>query len=86
MAWVNKALLASLESTGSCEVLFEGAAHMNFSDINHLPGVSFMGITGQIDPQFMHQSSNQQILGFFDHHFNGAALPAQVDGLEIIRY
>ncbi|WP_198158439.1 alpha/beta hydrolase family protein [Enterovibrio coralii] len=84
MAWVNKTLLASLASEGNCEVLFKGAAHMNFSDVNHLPGVSFVGLTGQIDPKFMHQASNRQILGFFDHHFKGTPLPGSVDGVEVV--
>ncbi|CZF77484.1 Alpha/beta hydrolase family protein [Grimontia celer] len=86
MAWVNQTLLEEHAPKGSCEALFTGATHMNFSDLNHLPGVSFMGLTGTIDSSLMHNASNQLLLGYFGQHLTGKRTLGDIKGVDLVLY
>ncbi|MEZ8129550.1 alpha/beta hydrolase family protein [Enterovibrio norvegicus] len=86
MAWINQTLFETKAVSGSCEVLFVGAAHLNFSDLNHLPVGELLGLTGSIDADVMHQSSNQLLLSYFGHHLKGTPQVNDIEGVQMVVY
>ncbi|PMN95248.1 alpha/beta hydrolase family protein [Enterovibrio norvegicus] len=86
MAWINQTLFETKAVSGSCEVLFVGAAHLNFSDLNHLPVGELLGLTGSIDADVMHQSSNQLLLSYFGHHLKGTPQVNDIEGVKMVVY
>ncbi len=57
---------------GSCGASLRGAAHANFSDMNHWPVMA--RALGSIDRAEMTRVLREMTLGFFDHHLKGQPL------------
>ena len=66
-SWVHQQVA---KKTRGCEARFEGAAHMNFADLNAIWPLKYIGILGSIDNQVMAQNQKTLLLGFFNQHLN----------------
>ena len=82
-SWANQQVA---KSVAGCEVVFDGAAHMNFSDLNEMSFLRWLNLLGPIDGTKMRNNLNSSLLSFFDQHLrNGAAMP-KLDGTEMIQH
>jgi acetyl esterase/lipase len=48
---------------------FEGASHMNFTDLNHVTPLKWTGVLGPVDNKVFWQSLNDAVLNFFNQQF-----------------
>ena len=82
-SWANQQVA---KSVAGCETVFDGAAHMNFSDLNEMSFLRWLNLLGPIDGTKMRNNLNASLLSFFDQHLrNGAAMP-KLDGTEMIQH
>jgi len=84
-SWMDQQV-AKANSGGGCEAVFTGAAHMNFSVLNHLPPLKYVGILGSIDSEVMHNASNALLVQFFNQHLRGGPSLQAPDGVELRAY
>jgi predicted dienelactone hydrolase len=83
MSWVNQQIA---KATNGCELVFDGAAHMNFSDLNEISVLKFFGMLGPVDSQIMRNSLNQSLVEFFDSTLRKQGEMTQVEGTELIQH
>ncbi|OLQ70538.1 hypothetical protein BIT28_27365 [Photobacterium proteolyticum] len=84
-SWMDQQV-AKANSGGGCEAVFTGAAHMNFSILNHLPYLKYAGILGSIDSEVMHNASNAMLVQFFDQHLRQGPEMIAPAGIELRIY
>ncbi|GAB3514762.1 alpha/beta hydrolase family protein [Photobacterium alginatilyticum] len=84
-SWMDQQV-AKANSGGGCEAVFTGAAHMNFSILNHLPYLKYAGILGSIDSKVMHNASNALLVQFFDQHLRQGPEMIAPAGVELRIY
>lgn len=83
MSWVNQQIA---KSTNGCELVFDGAAHMNFSDLNEISFLKFFGMLGPVDHQVMRNSLNQSLVEFFNSTLRNQGEMTQVEGTELMQH
>lgn len=82
-AWMNQQVA---KVVAGCERTFNGASHMNFSDLNEITFLKWMGQLGPIDNKLMRESLNQSLLQFFNQHLLGKGESANLEGTELIQH
>jgi len=82
-SWINRQVAIA---TNGCERRFKGAAHMNFSDLNEITIMKWLGQLGPIDNLQMRNNLNQSLLQFFNLHLRGTGEMTKLDGTELIQH
>jgi pimeloyl-ACP methyl ester carboxylesterase len=82
-AWMNQQLAIALNG---CERTFNSASHMNFSDLNEIKFLKWLGQLGPIDNKLMRESLNQSLLQFFNQHLLGIGESTNLEGTELIQH
>ncbi|EAR10718.1 carboxylic ester hydrolase [Reinekea blandensis] len=57
------------------ERTFTGAAHMNFTDLNHVPPLKWAGLLGSVDGKVFWNELNQDILTYYRQHLSTITEP-----------
>jgi len=82
-SWANQQVAIA---TNGCERTFLGASHMNFSDLNEIKIMKWLGQLGSIDNTKMRENLNQSLLQFFNLHLRGTGEIANLDGTKLIQH
>lgn len=82
-SWINQQVA---KATNGCERTFIGAAHMNFSDLNEITVMKWLGQLGPIQSVLMRNNLNQSLLQFFNLHLRGSGEIAKLEGTELIQH
>ncbi|AVX04051.1 hypothetical protein MXMO3_01521 [Maritalea myrionectae] len=83
MSWVNQQIA---KSTNGCELVFDGAAHMNFSDLNEISFLKFFGMLGPVDHQVMRNSLNHSLVEFFNSTLRNQGEMTEVEGTTLVQH
>lgn len=83
MSWVNRPVA---QKVGGCELVFDGAAHMNFSDLNEISILKFFGMLGPIDTALMRDSLNQSLVEFFNSSLRNQGKMTEVEGTNLVQH
>lgn len=82
-AWINQQVA---KAVAGCERTFLGAAHMNFSDLNEIFFLSWLGQLGPINHIQMRDSLNASLVQFFDQHLLGKGESTELEGTEFVQH
>ncbi|MCZ4272681.1 chlorophyllase/cutinase-like alpha/beta fold protein [Maritalea porphyrae] len=82
-SWANRQIAIA---THGCERTFKGASHMNFSDLNEIKMMKWLGQLGPIDNIAMREHLNASLLQFFNLHLRGTGEIAKLAGTELIQH
>jgi len=82
-SWVNQQIAIT---TGGCEQTFEGAAHMNFSDLNEITILKWFGQLGPVDGATMRKNLNQSLVSFFNQHLLQKGESTNLVGTQLIQH
>ncbi|MCF4098838.1 alpha/beta hydrolase family protein [Maritalea mediterranea] len=83
MSWVNQQIA---KATNGCELVFDGAAHMNFSDLNEISFLKFFGMLGPVDHHVMRNSLNQSLVEFFNSTLRNQGEMTEVEGTTLVQH
>lgn len=82
-AWINQPVA---KVVNGCEILFQNAGHMNFTDLNQLPILKRFGVLGPVDNTLMRNNLNDALLAFFNQHLRQQGQIRKLEGTELIQY
>ncbi|WP_119394767.1 alpha/beta hydrolase [Salinibius halmophilus] len=82
-SYINQPLAQALNG---CEVVFQGAQHMNFSDLNQLPILRRFGVLGSVDTELMQDNLNQVLLDFFNQHLRNQGEISKLSGTQLTQH
>ncbi len=83
---INTRLLEERARRGGCVAVFRGAWHMNFTDLNSLPVLRLMKVTGPVNPRRFAEEFNRLLVGFFDRHLKGVGTPYRPVHEDLVDY
>ncbi|MGJ8527622.1 alpha/beta hydrolase family protein [Maritalea sp.] len=79
-SWANQQVAIA---TNGCEYVFQGAAHMNFSDLNEITILKWFGQLGPIGAKLMRENLNQSLLQFFNQHLRDQTESLKLSGTQM---
>lgn len=82
-SWINQQIA---KATNGCERTFLGASHMNFSDLNEISVMKWLGQLGPIDNRQMRNNLNGSLLEFFNRHLRGTGEISELAGTKLIQH